>query len=174
MESLEVWAPIHALATYLADSSQEIHQRGYAAMALAEIGKRHPESFSDAVSAISKQLETPDVYDPTLNAFLISHLVDHKAVGTLPLIERAYKARRVDESVINLDDVYVELGLKEREVVPNAFSNLFETSPNSPEQEQMPFAAPNMSYQPPNWRASGKTIKFSGKKITKKHKNKKR
>lgn len=169
-------AAIPALAAYLADSSHEMYSRSYAANALEEIGKRHPESRSECIAAISKQLEAFDENDYELNAFLISNLTHLKAVETLPLIERAFKADRVDEFVINLDDVLVGFGLKEREVVESPFSELFkELSASRAKQEETPSSPPKTSdNQPPARKTSEQIIKFSRKKITKKKSKKKR
>lgn len=170
-------AAIPALAAYLSDSSHEMYSRSYAANGLVEIGERHPESRSECIAAISKQLEAFEENDYELNAFLISDLSHLKAVETLPLIERAFAADRVDEFVIDLDDVLVRFGLKEREEVQfqNPFGNFLERRGTPLEPEQIRIVPPNTpDNQPFAQRATGKTIKFSGKKVTKKHKKKKR
>lgn len=170
-------AAIPALAAYLSDSSHEMYSRSYAANGLVEIGERHPESRSECIAAISKQLEAFEENDYELNAFLISDLSHLKAVETLPLIERAFAADRVDEFVIDLDDVLVRFGLKEREEVQfqNPFGNFLERRGTPLKPEQIRIVPPNTpDNQPFAQRATGKTIKFSGKKVTKKHKKKKR
>src|SRR5260370_21916606 len=170
-------AAVPALEAYLSDSSHEMYSRSYAANGLVEIGERHPESRSECIAAISKQLEAFEENDYELNAFLISDLSHLKAVETLPLIERAFAADRVDEFVIGLDDVLVRFGLKEREEVQfqNPFGNLLERRGTPLKPEQIRIVPPNTpDNQPLAQRATGKTIKFSGKKVTKKHKKKKR
>ncbi len=170
-------AAIPALAAYLSDSSHEMYSRSYAANGLLEIGERHPESRSECIAAISKQLEAFEENDYELNAFLISDLSHLKAVETLPLIERAFEADRVDEFVTNLDYVLVEFGLKEREEVQfqNPFGNFFERRGTPLKPEQIRIVPPNTpDNQPSAQRATHNTIKFSGKKITKKNKKKKR
>ncbi len=169
-------AAIPALAAYLADSSHEMYSRSYAANALEEIGKRHPESRSESITTLSKQLEAFEENDYELNAFLIGNLTHLKAVETFPLIERAFKADRVDEFVINLDDVLVGFGLKEREVVESPFSELFKAlSASRAKQEEAPSSPPKTSYnQPPARKTGEQIIKFSRKKITKKKSKKKR
>jgi hypothetical protein len=111
-------AAIPALAAYVADRSKEEFSRAFASNGLVEIAKIHPEARSEVISIISKLLESFDEEDPEVNAFLIGNLRDLKAVETLPLIERAYSADAVDESTIDLDDVLVDFGLKEREPWP--------------------------------------------------------
>ncbi len=81
-------AAIPALAAYLADTSHELYPRGYAAHGLEEIGNWHPESRSEVIAALSKQLESFEENDYELNGFLISGLSRLKAVEALPLIER--------------------------------------------------------------------------------------
>ena len=111
-------AAIPALAAYVADRSRELFSRTFTSNALVEIGKMHPEARSEVISIISKLLELFDEEDPEVNGFLIADLGDLKAVETLPLIERAFNADAVDESIIDLDDVLVDFGLKEREPWP--------------------------------------------------------
>lgn len=168
-------AAIPALAAYLADTSHELYPRGYAAHGLEEIGNWHPESRSEAIAALSKQLEAFGENDYELNAFLISGLSRLKAVEALPLIERAFAADRVDEFVINLDDVLVEFGLKEREEIqiPEPFAQLFERLGTPLKPDQIASIPPDTSQiRPPTQKTTGKPIKFSGKRITKKRRKK--
>jgi Protein of unknown function (DUF1186)/PBS lyase HEAT-like repeat len=169
-------AAIPALIAYLADSSHEMYSRAYASDGLVEIGKNHQESRLECIAAISKQLEAFEENDYGLNAFLISDLTRIKAIDALPLIERVFEADRVDEFVINLDDVYVELGLKEREIVESPFLEMFkEISASRAKQKETPSPSPETSYIPlPARNTTDKIIKFSGKKITKKKSKKKR
>jgi Protein of unknown function (DUF1186)/PBS lyase HEAT-like repeat len=169
-------AAIPALTAYLADSSHEMYSRSYTANGLEEIGKRYPESRSEAIAALSKQLEAFEENDYELNAFLISNLSYLKAVETLPLIERAFAADRVDEFVIDLDSVLVELGLKEREEIQIAepFREFFERRGTPLRPDQIAIVPPDTSQiRPSTQKTTGKPIKFSGKRITKKRRKKK-
>ena len=172
---------IPALSAYLTDSSNDMYSRGSAAENLETIGRRYPESRSECISIISKQLEKFEENDYELNAFLIATLSRLKAVETLPLIELAFEADRVDDFVIDLDDVLVSFGLKEREIVESPFLEMFkelsasrakqnETSSPTPEESHLlpPPPARTLSY------SSDKIIKFSGKRVTKKKSKKKR
>src|SRR5258708_16401733 len=105
-------AAIPALAAYLADTSHELYPRGYAAHGLEEIGNWHPESRSEVIAALSKQLESFEENDYELNGFLISGLSHLNTVEALPLTARAFPAPRTDDFVIGLDDVLVDLGFK--------------------------------------------------------------
>ncbi len=169
-------AAIPALTAYLADSSHEMYSRSYTANGLEEIGKRYPESRSEAIAALSKQLEAFEENDYELNAFLISNLSYLKAVEALPLIERAFAADRVDEFVINLDSVLVELGLKEREEIQisEPFRDFFERRGTPLRPDQITIVPPDTSpIRPSTQKTTGKPIKFSGKRITKKRRKKK-
>ncbi len=172
---------IPALTAYLADSSNDIYLRAYASNGLLEIADRYPEHREESIATISRQLEAYEENDYEFNAFIIGDLVRLKAVETLPLIERAFKADRVDEFVVDLNYVLEEFGLKEREVVESPFLEMFkEISASRAKQKETPSPTPEESYvlPPPPARtpshSSDKIIKFSGKRITKKKSKKKR
>jgi Protein of unknown function (DUF1186) len=167
---------IPALTAYLADSSHEMYSRAYASNGFIEIAKWYPESREECIAAISKQLEAFEENDYELNAFIIGDLARLKAVETLPLIERAFKADRVDEFVIDLDYVLEEFGLKEREVVESPFLEMFkEISASREKQKETLSPSPEETYRPPPARKiNEKIIKFSGKRVTKKKSKKKR
>jgi hypothetical protein len=171
-------AAIPALSAYLTDSTHDEYSRGFAAESLEAIGKKYPETRSECISIISKQLESFEENDYELNAFLIASLTRLKAVEILPLIERAFEADRVDEFVIDLDYVLVEFGLKEREVVENPFLDIFkEMSSSITKQKETSSPTPKESYvlpPPPTRTTADQIIKFSGKRVTKKKGKKKR
>lgn len=114
---------IPQLTRYLADTSQAEESRINASTSLQRIGQEHPESREEIVSILAQQLEHFDEEDVTINAYLISALSQLDAKDALPLIERAFTAKRVDEFVIDLDYVLVRFGLKEREEVPFPIEN---------------------------------------------------
>jgi hypothetical protein len=174
-------AAIPALSAYLADTSHEMYPRSYASNGITEIAGRYPESREECIAIISKQLENFEENNEELNAFLVTNLLQIKAVETLSLIERAFKADKVDDFIVNLDDVLVGFGLKEREIVDNPFLEIFkEISASRAEQKETSSSAPEESYllPPPPARSpsysSDKIIKFSGKRVTKKKGKKKR
>ena len=83
------------------------------------IGNAHPEARDDCIAALSRVLAGFAGLDPTLNAFLISYLVELKAVETAPLMEQAFAADAVDESVHgDWEDVQVDLGLLQERQTP--------------------------------------------------------
>src|SRR6266567_4589401 len=171
-------AAIPALAAYLADTSHEMYSRSYASNGITEIADRYPESREECIAIISKQLENFEENDEELNAFLVTNLLHIKAVETLPLIERAFKADKVDDFIVDLDDVLVGFGLKEREVVESPFLEMFkEISASRAKQNETPSHSQEESYElptPPARTTTDKILKFSGKKITKKKSKKKR
>jgi hypothetical protein len=90
-----------------------------AARALSLIGARHPESRDPAVAILTRQLEGWERQHPTLNAFLVSNLVDHRAVSAAPLMRAAFEEGVVDASVCgDWEDVQVELGLLDARIHP--------------------------------------------------------
>jgi HEAT repeat protein len=115
-------AAIPTLEAYLADTSREMYSRSYAANGINEIADMHPESREACIAIISKQLEKFEENDYELNSFLVGDLIQLKAVEILPLIEQAFKAGRVDEFIVGLDDALVAFGLKEREQFPDTFN----------------------------------------------------
>jgi hypothetical protein len=160
-------AAIPALAAYLADSSHEMYARSYAATALEAIAEDYPESRDANIEAIAKALEQFSENDPALNAFLIGDLAQLKATETLPLIEQAFEADKVDKFVITLNDVLVFMGLKENVELSLP---LADSPPSQP--ESLP-AAIDLFNPPPGRISSMSTpLKFSGKKVGTKKKGK--
>ncbi len=112
-------AAIPALTAYLADTSHGLYARISAASSLKHIGEMHPDARAECVAIFARQLEGFAEQDPTLNAFLVAPLLDLKAVEAAPVIERAFAADRVDESVVgDWEDVQIALGLKEQRETP--------------------------------------------------------
>ncbi len=106
-------AAIPPLVAYLANPAQTLSTRITAASGLAHIGMRHPEAREECVTALVRQLEAGEANDLTLNGFLVTDLVDLKAVEALPLIERGYTEDWVDDSIMgDFEDVEIALELK--------------------------------------------------------------
>jgi len=108
---------IEPAAAYLADTGKGEWARIAAAETLKEIGCAFPDLRGECVAKLAAQLEQFSGQSNTLNAFLVSQLWDLQAVEAMPVIERAYAAGCVDESVTgDLEDVQIHFGLKtERE-----------------------------------------------------------
>jgi hypothetical protein len=82
------------------------------ASVLKEVGKQHPEARAEVVGHLCRLLATAGTNDPTLNAFLISNLIDLKATEAWPAIERAYVTNNIDHSLHGgLDQAKFYMGL---------------------------------------------------------------
>lgn len=105
-------AAIPAVNNYLVDKTYGVWARTAAAGALEEIAKRHPEVRDQCVAAIAHQLEQFARNNPILNGMMIASLLDMKAVEAAPIMEKAFAANRVDDTIVgDWDDVQVSLGL---------------------------------------------------------------
>jgi hypothetical protein len=101
------------LDAYLADAAHPLWARVAAARGIQEIIKNSPEAREQGIASLTRTLEQYAQNDPTLNAFIILPLAELKAGESANLIERAFAAERVDESVMgDWEDVQIELGLK--------------------------------------------------------------
>lgn len=94
------------------DQSRWIYGRANAARTLVEIVKQHPELRDQAVRILTDALEPFETNLPEMNAFLITDLVlNLNAAEALPVIQRAFEADKVDESIMgDWIDVLEKLG----------------------------------------------------------------
>ncbi|MCA1598013.1 MAG: hypothetical protein LC769_03150, partial [Chloroflexi bacterium] len=105
-------AAIPLVAAYLADTSKTLTTRITPVTALEKIAEAHPEARDESVRALARQLESYKDNDPELNGFIISSLVQLKAVEAAPLMQQAFESNNVDLIVLgDWDDARVELGL---------------------------------------------------------------
>jgi hypothetical protein len=110
---------IAPVAEYLANTGHGEWARVEAAKALRFIGQNHPEARAECVACLTAQLERFAGQSENLNAFLISPLLDLLAVESAPVMERAFAAERVDESVAgDWEDIQIALGLKKKREHP--------------------------------------------------------
>lgn len=115
-------AAIPALATYLADTTHGLWARVATASSLKYVGKYNPQARVECVAILMRQLEKFAEQEDTLNAFLVSPLLDLKAEEALPMMERAFAADSVNESVCgNWEDVEIEFGLKAHREKPQTY-----------------------------------------------------
>ncbi len=168
-------AAIPALAAYMSDPSHNVYARGYASNGLVAIARAYPESREEVIRTISNQLEKFADDDNEFNAMIIGDLGELKATETLPLIEWVFEADKVDKFFINLDDVQVMMGLKERPPMPSLdelFAQFSMPSTNF-EADSEPAFIPSPS-PPPHRTLTGTTppIKFTAKRIGVKKKGK--
>lgn len=110
-------AAIPALSALLADDSQGIYGRMSALTGLGKIAEQYPDARDAALAPIVRQLEAYATNDEDLNGFLISELMRLQAAETIPLMEQATKAGKVDPTLATWDDVQIEFGLKTPEEV---------------------------------------------------------
>ena len=112
-------AAIPALTAYLADETHGLFARVAAVHSLEWVARRYTAARGESLAALSRQLERFEENDPTLNGFLISYLIDLKAVESAPLMERAFAAERIDLTVMgDWEDAQVGLGLKSKRAYP--------------------------------------------------------
>ncbi|MFW6136222.1 MAG: SEC-C metal-binding domain-containing protein [Chloroflexota bacterium] len=152
---------VPVLADYAASDAHGLWARVAAAHGLSEIGERHPNARSDAIDGLVRTLERFADLNRTLNAFLISYLVDLDAVEAARLMERAFAADRVSLQVMgDWDDVKLELGLLEGRVSgprPPLFKDLEALMPRREERARRRLR--EMGRNDPCWCGSGKKYK---------------
>lgn len=110
---------IGLVATYAMETTHGLFARAAALRALTEIGKQHPESRGECVERLREQLARFATESGELNAFVICELMDLHAVEAAALIEQAFAAERVEETVCgDWEDVAIEFGLKSKREKP--------------------------------------------------------
>ena len=110
---------IPALSEYLADAAHGLFARIAAAHSLEWISRRYAATRDQSLAALTAQLERFTENDPSLNVFLVSYLLDLKAVESAPLIERAFASDQIDLSVMgDWEDAQIGLGLKTKREHP--------------------------------------------------------
>ena len=88
------------LSKLLADVSQTDYARENAITAITGIYKRYPETRTDCINALTKQLAHFTKNNPDLNARLVTDLTtDFKATETVELIEQAFQSGRVNRPI---------------------------------------------------------------------------
>ena len=103
---------IPVLSDYLMEPLHELYSHVAVTSGLEKIGKQYPNARDECVAVFVKALEEHRENNATLNGFIISSLIDLKAVETAPLIEQAFDAETVDESIAgDLEEVLYELGI---------------------------------------------------------------
>ncbi|HEY0603651.1 MAG TPA: hypothetical protein VGD58_12105 [Herpetosiphonaceae bacterium] len=117
---------IPALARYLSDTTHVMWPRLTAAHALERIAANDPSARAEVMAALTQPLEQYATNDPELNAFLISYLIDIKAVEAAPLMERIFADDRAELSIQgDWEDVQIALGLRTERETPRPRYNLF-------------------------------------------------
>jgi|GEM_PF-348126 len=121
---------VSPVAEYLANPAHGEWARVSAAVSLGKIAHTHPEMRAECIARLTAQLEQFAGQSETLNAFLMSPLLDLHAVEAAPLLEKVFAAGCVDESVNgDWEDLQIELGLKtqrEHPRKPNKLTMMFD------------------------------------------------
>lgn len=100
------------LADFLANHANDTYARMSAGEALEQIAKQYPDARANCVGLMTCELERAEDNDPGLNGFLISSLIELRAVQSAPVIERAFGLECVDLSVTgDWERVRYDLGL---------------------------------------------------------------
>lgn len=99
---------------------------------LVHMARAHPEVREEAVTMVMDQLRAWPDQDEAVNGFLISDLIDLQAVEAAPLMQAAFEADAVDDSIAgDWEDVQVEMGLlSERTTPPPQFYPEFTREPD--------------------------------------------
>jgi len=145
-------AAVPALAVYLADATKGEYPRWTVASGLQKIAEKHLAARPAAVAALVRQLEHAAENPPTLNAGLVSCLLNLKEVAAAPVIEEAFAGDHVDESITgDWEDARYELGLRpDRPQYDRSFFRCFpgygpdvspSHSPNTPKKQAKQRAA---------------------------------
>jgi len=110
---------VPALGVFLADDRYGLWARVTAASSLGAIGQAHPGAREVCVAALNTQLAHFNTMDEELNSFIVSALVDLKAVEAAPVMEQAFAADKVDISVLgDWEDAQIALGLLDKRLTP--------------------------------------------------------
>lgn len=113
-----VWAMIgepavEPLAAYLANGRYREHSRVCVAHGLCEIGRRNQALRDAVVERLTEALNRQETDVESLNGFLVSYLLDLKAVESAEAIERAYADDCVDLTITgNWAKARAELGVE--------------------------------------------------------------
>lgn len=101
------------LGAYLYDAANPLWARVAAEESIHNIGNDFPETRPESIALLRRTLERYEDNDPILNADIILALSRLHATETLPLIEKAFAADRVDEMVNgDWEDLQIQFGLK--------------------------------------------------------------
>jgi hypothetical protein len=116
---------IPALAHFLSVFSNGTSLRISGVHALERIGNLHPEARAECVAVLTRELERFNKNDPDLNGFLVCYLADLHAVEALPTMRKAYRAERVDYTIIgDIEDVEIHMGLRRDRATPVTYPTL--------------------------------------------------
>lgn len=117
---------IPILAEFMADEGIDEGARISVPTCLEQIAREHPGCRDECIDILCQQLRSYAINGSGLNAFLVTSLTDLKAVETIEVIREAFLAECVDLFVLgDVEDVEIELGLREFRETPPSLSNPF-------------------------------------------------
>lgn len=120
-------AAIPSLSAYLNKLGPDEYHLEIAGSSLTEIGTEYPENRDECVKILTEKLANFQENSPALNGFLISNLIDLKAVESAQVMESAFAADCVDEFIAgDWDEVQFLLGLGPRKNKKKVLSSRME------------------------------------------------
>jgi hypothetical protein len=112
-------AALPALAAFLADDTRGLYPRAAIAEGLPMMVGQHRETRDQCVGILARLLEQAEQNDPSLNGFIVAALLDLEAAEAAPVMERAFAANAVDESIAGgWPEVAWELGVSDTPPAP--------------------------------------------------------
>ncbi|PID34364.1 MAG: hypothetical protein CR976_00655, partial [Thiotrichales bacterium] len=107
------------LVAFILNTRNEFQARIMAIDALSQVGKTYSFLRAKTIDNLSTCLEKSDATDAGINGFVISHLIDLKAVDAHAVIRAAFAKKQVDISISgDLEDVEIGLGLRTERTTP--------------------------------------------------------
>ncbi|MBN2365282.1 MAG: hypothetical protein EH225_04595 [Calditrichaeota bacterium] len=86
---------------------------------LFHIARDHPDKEKEIIDFYLSMLKSFETQTPYLNSFLIWFLIDLDARDAIPVMEQAFEAGIVDETIVgDWEEVQIDLGLLERRISP--------------------------------------------------------
>ncbi|MFL5803904.1 MAG: hypothetical protein ACJ8CR_19445 [Roseiflexaceae bacterium] len=90
---------LEPLGRYIQDHTRWVYGRLAAIEALGDLVDLHPDLRDQALAILSDAMERAADNAPDVNGFLLGQLLDLDAVEALPVIQRAFEADAVDETI---------------------------------------------------------------------------
>lgn len=112
-------AAVPALSRYVLDDTPGLWARVAASGGLKRIAAQHPEERAAVIDVLTSLLRRHTELDTSLTSSLVDHLIELKATETAALIEEAFAAGSIIESMVgDWEDVQIELGLLSERITP--------------------------------------------------------
>ena len=110
---------VPVLENYIFNDSNGLFDRIAALHGLERIAANDPQCREQCISIFQRKLRAYEDNDPTLNAFIVTFLVDLEGIEAIDEIQQAYEADCVDLSVLgDFEDVEIRLGFKRYRTKP--------------------------------------------------------